>query len=353
MTGRSSAGLSLKELSEIACAKLRGDPQRMIRSVATLQDAVEGTIGFLANPRYKSQLADTAASAVILSADDAADCPVDCLIADNIYLAHARVTTALHPFDVADPGIHDSAWVDPSASVASTAEIAANVYVGPGVVIEDDVIVGPGCVLLEDVTVGQASRLIASVTLCAGTKLGRRCVLQAGAVVGGDGFGLANDQGRWVKVPQIGRVVIGDDVEIQACASIDRGAIGDTVIADGVKIDSHVHIAHNVQIGEHTAIAGCTGIAGSTRVGAYCTIAGAAAITGHVELADHVHISGMTTVTRSIRKPGTYTGTIPATEHATWLKNFSRLRQLDDMARRIKALERELGVLQNREDGHG
>ena len=190
------------------------------------------------------------------------------------------------------------------------------------------------------------------MTLGTETRLGERCLIHPGAVIGGDGFGLANDRGAWVKVPQIGRAVLGNDVEVGSCSSIDRGAIGDTRIADGVKIDSQVHVAHNVEIGEHTAVAGCAGIAGSARVGAHCTIAGAAGIVGHVELGDHVHVSGMTTVTRSLKQPGLYTGTIPAMAHASWQKTFARLRQLDDMVRRVRALEKELAALRQQDEPH-
>ena len=304
--------LTLQELSRIAGTQLRGDPNRVITHAAVLKDADEGAISFLANRRYASFLADTRASAVILSAGDAETCPVDCLIADDPYLAHARVMTALYPDESIKPGVHPSAHVDPTARVASTAEIAANAFVGAGATIAEGVFIGPGCVLLDSVFVGAGSRLVASVTLCSGTRLGKRCVIHPGVVIGGDGFGLANDGGAWVKVPQIGRAVLGDDVEVGSCTAIDCGAIGDTVIADGVKIDNQVHIAHNVQIGKHTAIAGCTGVAGSSTIGAYCTIAGAAGITGHVELTDHVHVSGMTAITRSINQPGLYTGTVPA-----------------------------------------
>ena len=345
-------GLTLQQLSGIASAELRGDPESIITRVATLQDAGEGAVSFLANRRYKAFLADTRASAVILSAGDAADCPVDCLIVENPYLAHARVMNALYPDAVPVIGVHPTAHVDPSARVATTAEIGANCHLGAGVVIEDDVVIGPGCALLDNVFVGAGSRLIASVTLCADTRLGKRCRIHPGAVIGSDGFGMANDEGVWVKVPQIGRALLGDDVEVGSCSSVDCGAIGDTVIADGVKIDSQVHVAHNVQIGRHTAIAGCAAIAGSSRVGAYCTIAGAAGITGHVELADHVHVSGMTSVTHSIREPGIYTGTVPPMAHASWLKNFARLRRLDEMARRIKVLEKELAMLRERDDAH-
>ncbi|MCB1786509.1 MAG: UDP-3-O-(3-hydroxymyristoyl)glucosamine N-acyltransferase [Gammaproteobacteria bacterium] len=339
-------GFTLGHLAEVARAQLRGDPQIVIEAVSTLQDARPGSISFLANRRYRSYLKDTHASAVILEEQDAADCPVACLVTDNPYLAHARVMQALHPDPAVEPGVHPTAIVEPGATVADTAQIGSNCYVGRGVTIEDAVVIGPGCVVLENAHVGANSRLVASVTLCPETRLGRRCLIHPGVVIGGDGFGLANDQGAWQKVPQIGRAVLGDDVEVGSCSSIDRGAIGDTLIHDGVKIDSQVHIAHNVEIGEHTAIAGCAAVAGSTRVGAYCTIAGGAGITGHVELTDRVHVSGVTSVTRWITKPGVYTSTVPAMEHSIWMKNFARLRQLDDMARRIKQLEQQLAALQ-------
>ncbi len=342
--------LTLDELAQLSGAELRGESSRLISRVATLDEAGEGAISFLANRRYKSQLKSTDASAVILAEEDAADCPVDCLVSDNPYLAHARVMSVLYPEPVGSVGIHASAVVEPSAQIDGSASIGANCYIGPGVIVEADVVIGPGCVVLDNAFIGEGSRLVASVTLCTDTRLGRRCLIHPGAVIGGDGFGLANEEGAWVKVPQIGRAILGDDVEIGSCSSIDRGAIGDTRLADGVKIDSQVHVAHNVQIGEHTALAGCSAIAGSSKVGAYCTIAGGAGITGHVELADHVHVSGVTSVTRSIGKPGLYTGTVPAMEHAVWLKNFARLRHLDDMVRRVKQLERELAALK---DGSG
>lgn len=344
---------TLQQLADLTGAELRGDPARVIVRVATLQDAAEGAISFLANSRYRGFLGDTRASAVILSADEADACPVDCLVAGNPYLAHARVVAALYPEPAPAPGVHPGAWVDPTAQLAAEVSIAAGSYVGAHVVLGENVYIGPGSVLLDGVEVGAGSRLVATVTLCAGTRLGRNCLIHPGAVIGGDGFGLANDEGRWIKVPQIGRAILGDDVEVGSCSSIDCGAIGDTLIADGVKIDSQVHVAHNVHVGRHTAIAGCAAIAGSSRVGEYCTIAGGAGITGHVELSDHVHVSGVTSVTRSIREPGVYTGTVPAMEHGVWLKNFARLRQLDDMARRIKALERELAAMRERDAGSG
>ncbi len=339
--------MTLAQLAAIAGGQVHGDPQVLIHRVATLQDAESGEISFLANPRYRSQLAGTRASAVILSEQDVALCPTHCLVCANPYLAHARVAEALHPAAVPAPGIDPTAVVDPSARIGRGVRIAANCYVGPGVVLADGVDLGPNCVLLDAVEVGEGSRLVASVTLCSGTRLGARCLVHPGAVIGSDGFGLANDEGVWIKVPQVGRAVLGDDVEVGSCTSIDRGAIGDTVIANGAKIDSQVHIAHNVHIGRHTAIAGCAAVAGSSRVGDFCTIAGGAGITGHVVLGDHVHVSGVTAVTRSLSGPGVYTGTVPAMEHSAWQKNFARLRHLEEMQRRLRILERAVAALQD------
>lgn len=343
--------LSLGKLAAIAQAELRGDPDRIIERVQTLQDASAGAISFLANPRYRGYLKNTSASAVIVAPEHVDDCPVDCLVSDNPYLAHARVTTALYPYPEIVAGVHQTATVEDTARVSASAQVCAKAYIGSGVVIHDDVYVGPGCMVLEHTEVGRDSRLVAMVTLGPKTRLGERCLIHPGAVIGGDGFGLANDDGNWFKVPQIGCAVLGDDVEVGSCSSIDRGAIGDTLIADGVKIDSQVHVAHNVEIGMHSAMAGCSAIAGSTRIGAYCTLAGGAGITGHVELADHVHVSGMTTIMRSMKTPGVYTGTVPAMEHSAWLKNFARLRQLDAMVRNVRSLQREVAQLRDQLQG--
>lgn len=346
-------GMSLKALAGVSGASLRGDPELMIDSVATLQDAGPGAISFLANRRYISFLQETRASAVILSAEHADDCPIDCLVTDNPYLAHARVLSALYPQPGATPGVDPSSRVDSSAKIAATASIGPLCFVGADVVIGEDVEIGPGCVLLDRVVVGAGTRLVASVTLATDAQLGERCLIHPGAVIGSDGFGLANDEGAWIKVAQIGRAILGNDVEVGSCTSVDRGAIGDTVLADGVKLDSQVHVAHNVQIGKHCAFAGCSAVAGSSKIGAYCTLAGGAGISGHVELADHVHISATTTVTGSIREPGVYTGTIPAMDHAVWSKNLARLRHLDELARRVKALEKELAALSGSRDETG
>jgi UDP-3-O-[3-hydroxymyristoyl] glucosamine N-acyltransferase len=344
------ASLSLADVAGLTGAELRGDPAVRVDHVQTLDRAGPGALSFLANPRYRPLLADTRAAAVILGADDADDCPVACLVSDNPYLAHSRVLMALYPAARPVPGVHASAVVAPDAQIDGTAEVGPNCYVGSAARIGPNVVIGPNCVLLDDVQIDRDSRLVASVTLGPGTRLGERCLIHPGAVIGGDGFGLANDDGAWVKVPQIGRAVLGDDVEVGSCSSVDRGAIGDTEIGDGVKLDSQVHVAHNVKVGRHTAMAGCAAVAGSSQIGAYCTVAGAAGITGHVALADHVHISGATSVTRSIDRPGLYTGTVPAMEHAAWLKNFARLRHLDDMVRRVRKLEKEVAALRQQDD---
>ncbi len=340
---------TLGDLAAATGAVLRGDPNTEITHVATLEDAGPGAISFLANRRYKRFLGSTAAAAVILAEDDAEDCPVACLISDNPYLCHARVMDRMYPEPALVPGIHPTASIDADADVDPSAQVCANAVIGPGVTIGADVFVGPGCILLGDAVIGAGSRLVAMVTIAPHTTLGARCLVFPGAVIGADGFGLANDDGAWVRVNQIGGTILGDDVEIGSCSSVDRGAIGNTVLADGVKIDSQVHVAHNCEIGQHTAMAGCSAVAGSSRIGAFCTIAGAAGVTGHAELADHVHVSAMTAVSRSLTKPGLYTSTPPIMEHAAWLKNFARLRQLDDMVRRVKALEKELASLKEKD----
>jgi UDP-3-O-[3-hydroxymyristoyl] glucosamine N-acyltransferase len=340
--------MTLGEIAERAGARLIGDAARPINAVNTLQDAQPGEVAFLANVRYRKHLKGTRASAVVLGPADVEDCPVDSLVAENPYLAHARVLAALYPDAPASPGVHATAVVDDSADLDPTAEIGPNACIGRRVRVGARAVIGPNCVLLDDVVVGEDARLVAMVTLGPRTRIGRRSLVHPGTVIGGDGFGLARDGDRWVKVAQIGAAVIGDDVEIGCCCSIDRGAIGDTEIADGVKIDNQVHVAHNVTIGRHTAIAGCTGIAGSAHVGASCMIAGAVNINGHVDIADGVQLSGTTTVTRSIRQPGVYTSTVPALPHADWLKNFARLRQLDDIVRKMRALEGEVAALRAR-----
>ena len=335
-------GLTLTQVAQLTGAQLHGEGECLVHGVGSLDDARPGDLTFLSSSKFRKYLETTQASVVILRPQDLERCGCNALVSDNPYLAYAQAATALVAEEPGRPGVHATAVLESSAEVAPSARIEAHCYVGNEVVIEDDVVVGPGCVIAEACRIGAGTRLRANVTLGAGTRMGERCLVQPGAVIGSDGFGMANDQGRWVKVPQLGRVVIGSDVEIGACTTIDRGALKDTVIGDGVKLDNQIQIAHNVHVGAHTAMAAGVGIAGSTKVGAYCTLAGHAGIAGHLELVDHTHISGLTAVTKSTRKPGVYTSTVPAMPHEQWGKNFTKLKQLDDMAHRLKALEQAL-----------
>lgn len=340
---------TLAELARRSGAELRGDGNRVISGVESLNRAGPGQISFFNNAKYRRYLADTAASAVILRPEDARDCPCDALVTDNPYLAWARVTACFAPEVPGQPGIHSSAVVDADAEIHDSASIAAGCVIGGRARIAADVQLGPNCVIGRDVTVGRGTRLVASVTVLDGVSIGEDCLIHPGAVIGSDGFGLANDRGRWEKVAQLGSVTIGSNVEIGANTTIDRGAIHDTVIADGVKLDNQIQVAHNVEIGENTAIAACTGISGSTRIGAGCTLAGGVGVVGHIELADGVHVSGASVVSRSLKEPGVYTGGVLAMPHKTWQKNIARIRQLDDMARRLRKLEKALAEMQDKE----
>lgn len=333
---------TLAELAECSGATLHGNGSCVITGVATLQSAHTGQISFLTNSQYRKYLATTEASAVILRMEDLSACRVHALVSDNPYLAYARIAGCFMPAPKAIPGIHPRASVDDSAQVAASAQVDAGVVIGPDVVIGEHAIIGPNCVLGKQAHVGHSSRLVAGVMLGDGIRLGNNCLLHPGVVVGSDGFGLANDDGVWVKVPQVGSVIIEDDVEIGANTTIDRGAIHDTVIRRGVKLDNQIQVAHNVEIGEHSAIAACTGIAGSAKIGRHCTLAGGVGVVGHIETADYVHVSAMSMLTRSIREPGVYTGGMRAMPHKQWQKNLARIKQLDTMAKRISALEKQL-----------
>lgn len=336
------AEYTLAELAECCGARVRGDGGVHIHAVATLEHASPGSITFLSNPHYRRYLDTTRASAVILAASDADACRVPALVADNPYLAYARIAAKLAP---ALPARHG---VDAAARVHNRARIAESAWIAPGAVIEEDVVIeagaaiGPNCVVMRAARVGEYSRLVANVTLCAGVQIGKRALIHPGAVIGADGFGIARDGERWVKVPQLGSVVVGDDVEIGANTTIDRGALEDTQVGDGVKLDNQIQIGHNVRIGEHTAIAGCVAIAGSARIGCRCMIGGAAGIVGHIEIADDVTITAMTLVSHSIHASGVYSGSLPMDNAAQWRKNSVRFRQLDELARRVNNIERKL-----------
>jgi len=333
--------LSLEELAQRLGAELRGDGGLTISAVATLADAGPGDVSFFANPKYRRYLATTRASAVILTEIDAAAAGTAVLVVDNPYAAYARAVRAFYPPPVARSGVHPRASVAPDAHVDPGAWIGADCIIEAGACISAGAQLGPACIVGDDVHVGENSRLIARVTLLAGARLGKRVILHPGVVIGSDGFGMAQVGQHWEKVPQIGSVAIGDDVEIGANTTVDRGALGDTVIEAGVKIDNQVQVAHNVFIGAHTAIAGCVGISGSARIGRHCTLAGGVGIVGHLEIADHVHITGMSMVTRSISRAGTYSAGTPLMENRLWRRNAVRMKQLDDLARRLDDVKKD------------
>jgi len=337
-------GMTLGLLAVRYGCELRGDPDSVVDRVATLTSAGPGAIGFLANPVYRSQLADTQATAVILGTADADNCPVAVLIAQEPYAVYARVAADLHPSPPLRPGIHASAVLGNVACVPASCQIGPGAVLGDGVSLGERVSIGASTVVGEGVEIGADTRISAGVVIYVGVRLGSRCLIHSGAVIGADGFGFARERdGSQIKVPQIGGVVIGDDVEIGACTTIDRGALGDTFIAEGVKLDNQIQVGHNVRIGAHTVIAGQAGVSGSTTIGARCTIGGRVAIAGHLVIADDVVIGGGTGVPGSILTAGVYAGGgTPADTLQRWRKNMVRFGQLDEIARRLRAVEKRI-----------
>lgn len=332
--------LPLSELAVRFGCELRGDPGVRVARVATLAGAGPGDLSFLANPQYRAQLAATRASAVVLDAASAALSPTAVLVHSNPYATYARIATLLHPEPPVAPGVHPSAVIDASAQVAASASVGAHAVIGPRAVVGERTAIGPGCTLGADVQVGADCTLHPRVTLAPGTLVAERVRMHSGVVVGADGFGFAREGVGWTKVPQLGRVRIGADVEIGANTTIDRGAIDDTVIEAGVKLDNQIQIAHNVQIGAHTAIAACTGVSGSTRIGARCVIAGAVGVAGHLNICDDVVITGNSSVTHSLTTPGVYSGCIPVSTASTWRRLVGRFKRLDVLTERVRRLER-------------
>ncbi|MFG6177402.1 UDP-3-O-(3-hydroxymyristoyl)glucosamine N-acyltransferase [Halomonas sp. THAF12] len=336
-----SPTLTLAEIAAQLGAGLQGDGERRVRGLATLRDAGPDQIAFLANRAYLKDLAVTRAAAVLLHASHAEACPTACLTLDNPYLGYAELSRLFDP--LANREVHG---IHPSAVVAEDATLGEGVSIGPQAVIEsgvelaEGVVVGPGSVVGADSRIGAHSRLHANVTVYHGVEIGARVILHSGCVIGGDGFGFAHDGAGWHKIAQLGGVVLGDGVEVGSCSSIDRGALGDTVIGEDVKIDSQVQIAHNVQIGDHSALAGCVGIAGSTRVGRHCMLGGGVGLSGHLTICDGVQVTGMSLVTNSIHEPGIYSSGTGAMENAQWRRNAVRFKQLDDIARRLQRLEK-------------
>lgn len=341
-------GITLTELVARFGGELVGDGARSVRQVAPLDRATPDEIGFVSQNKYLAQLASTRAGAVILPADARGAVDLPHILTPNPYLYFARVSALLNPSLRPQAGIHPAATVAADAEVAADASIAAGAVIGQGAHIGARAIVGPGCVVGEHVRIGADCLLHANVTLYDACEVGERCILHSGCVIGADGFGFAPNEGSWEKIPQIGRVLIGDDVEVGACTTIDRGALEDTVIEEGVKLDNLIQVAHNVRIGAHTVIAGCTGIAGSAKIGRHCMIGGAAMIIGHIEIADGTRISTNTLITKSLPKAGTYTSALPFSAHDVWQKNAAHMRNLDKLANRIKQLEKRLNELESK-----
>ncbi len=344
---------TLHELVLALGGEVAGDPLTAIEKVGTLESAGPNAITFLTQPRFVRALQQTRAGAVIVSATHREATTLPRIVCANPYAYFARVSALLHPLAAVAPGVHASASVDASAVLGQAVSVGPHAVIGARACIADYAIVGAHCTIGDDVRIGAHTRLWPGAVIYADCVVGVSCMLHAGVVIGADGFGNAweadGDGGHWVKVPQVGRVLIGDHVDIGANTTIDRGAIDDTVIEDGVRLDNLIMIAHNVHVGAHTAIAACTGIAGSTRIGRYCRIGGAVGIAGHLTLADHVEISAKTLITKSITRPGVYSGAYPFEENRQWRRNAIQIRHLDAMARQVKLLEKRLAQLEGKD----
>ncbi|WP_415892572.1 UDP-3-O-(3-hydroxymyristoyl)glucosamine N-acyltransferase [Neptuniibacter sp. PT8_73] len=330
---------TLKQLADFLSAELHGDGDFKVAALATLEQAGSSDLSFIANSKYQKYLSDTQAGAVLMTPADQGLFKGNALVIDNPYLAYARVSQLFVPSSSSLKGIAASANIAESARIAKTASIAHGVVVGEHSVVGDGVVIGPNSVVGDDCVIGAESVINANVTLYTDVHIGENCLIHSGAVLGADGFGFANEAGSWVKIAQLGGVRVGNNVEIGAGTTVDRGALEHTIISDGVILDNQIQIAHNVTIGEKSAIAGCTAIAGSTKIGAGCTIAGACGITGHLNIAAGSHITAMSLVTKSITEPGVYSSGTGMLPHKKWKKNVVRFRQLDDLARRLKSVE--------------
>ncbi len=336
--------VSLGELAVRFGCELRGDPDIQVERVATLGGAAAGALSFLANPRYRTQLAATRAAAVVLNAEAAADCPTAMLLSENPYVTYARIAALLHPPPPLAAGVHATALIAASARIDPASQVAAFAVIGENVHIEARSYVGPHSCIEAGARLGPDVRLVARVTLGAGVQIGARTVLQPGAVIGADGFGFAPQRGGWLKVPQIGSVQLGADVEIGANTTIDRGAIEDTVIEEGVKLDNLIMIGHNVRVGAHTAIAACTGVSGSTNIGKRCMIGGHCGFAGHINIADDVVITGYSMISHSIERPGVYSSGIPFEEAHAWRRLVARFKRLGLLEGRVRKLEQAAGL---------
>ena len=333
---------SLSEIAAHIGAELNGESSHQITGLNTLQEAGSAELSFLANQSYRHFLTDTRAGAVIIKENESTSYTGNALLMDNPYLGYALASSLFDGTPVHESGVHATAVVAESADIASTAVIGPNVVVGVGVIIGEHSQVGAGTAIGDASIIGSHCRIAANVSIYHGVSIGDHVTIHSGAVIGGDGFGFAHNQNHWVKIYQLGGVVIGDRVEVGACTTIDRGALGDTVIEDGVILDNHVQIAHNVRIGENTAMAGCSGVSGSTVIGKNCIFGGQSGVVGHITICDGVQVTGGAIITKSLDQPGSYSSGTAFSKTGEWRKNAVRFNQLDGLAQRIKQLEKKL-----------
>ncbi len=331
--------ITLKTLAEIIDAQIIGDETVLIDRIDSLDSATSGAIGYFINPKFRVNLGTTKASAIILKEDAQSFCSTNMLVVKDPQLAFAQIATFLYPPKHREPNIHPSA-VTEGATLDSSVVIGAHVVIGKGSVIAANVQIEAGCVIGEDVSIGKNTHLKGNVSIYDDTEIGADCLIHSGVVLGSDGFGFAQKDKEWFKIPQIGHVVIGDRVEIGANTVIDCGTLKNTIVKAGAKLDNLIHLAHNVEIGENSALAACVAIAGSTKIGQNCTFGGVVAITGHIEIADNIFVTGATPVTRSLKKAGVYSGNVAVMENKAWRKSNARFRKLDEMYKRISALEK-------------
>lgn len=333
---------TLKDLADFLSAQFSGDPNIQITGIAPLQEAQAGQISFLDNPKYRKFLPDTQASIVILTPDLQEKCPCAAIITSNPYAAYAKIAALFDNKPPVIPGVHSTAIIGQNTQIDASVFIGPNVVIGNNVHIGKNVAIHAGCTIGDNSHIGDNGLLWAQVTVYHAVKIGQNVIIHSGTVIGSDGFGFAFNQGSWLKIPQIGSVIIGDDVEIGANTTIDRGALGDTIIEKGVKLDNQIQIGHNVRIGAYTIIAGCTAVAGSVTIGKYCRIGGSVSIAGHLTIADQVVLTGTSAVAGSIDTAGTYSSGASVIPYQRWLKNSVRLQNLDELARKVARLEQQL-----------
>jgi UDP-3-O-[3-hydroxymyristoyl] glucosamine N-acyltransferase len=335
---------TLSQLAKKEGVKFIGDGDCLIECVAPVQNASKNAISFVSSNKFAKFLADTKAGAVIVTEELSENLSIPALVVDNPRACYARIAALLYPVFKPEPGIHDSAVIDETAVVDDTAYVSANAVIEAGAQIGAHVYIGPACVIGRDSCISSHSYLHANVTVYFGCYIGENCIIHSATVIGADGFGFEQDQGEWVKIPQVGGVRIANNVEIGACSTVDRGAVEDTVIEEGVKLDNHIQIGHNVHVGAHTIMSNGVGVAGSTIIGKHCLIGGMTGVKDHIEIVDNVIITAMSLVTKSLTKPGSYSSNTPIDDTRTWRKNSARFRQLDEIARRVHQLEKQLKV---------